>query len=447
MTTTESTHEGILIEPGDPRWDEARAAWNLALDQQPAAVVAAGDVEDVVAAVAVARDRGWQIAAQSTGHNATPLGHLADTLLVKTAPINAVSVDVERQRARVGGGAIWGDVAISAAAHGLAPLAGSSADVGVVGYTLGGGLSWLGRRHGLACTNVHGVEIVTPDGVVRWADADHEPDLFWALRGGGGNFGIVTAMEIALFPLETVYSGQLFWPLERAADVLPAWRDWAAGLSTDTSTCIRLLRMPPMDEIPEPLRGGSFFAIEVAHLGSAADGAALVDPLRALGPAMDLIAEGPATRLMELHMDPPHPVPYGGGGGLLAELPDEAIGSLLDVAGAGRDSSLLSVEIRALGGAIAEPGDHPAALDAITAPYVVFCVGMAPPPLVPGVLADVDQTMASLAPWTALPSYGNFVEQVVDPATLWGAEALARLCQVAETYDPDGIMRANHPLR
>lgn len=447
MTATESTHEGLLIEPGDPRWDEARAAWNLALDQQPAAVVLAVDVDDVVAAVTVARDRGWRIAAQSTGHNATPLGHLGDTLLVKTAAMDSVTVDAEQRRARVGGGAIWGDVCVAAAEHGLAPLAGSSADVGVVGYTLGGGLSWLGRRHGLACTNVHGIQIVTPDGAVRWADPDNEPDLFWALRGGGGNFGVVTALEISVHPLETVYSGQFFWPLERAADVLPAWRDWAARLSTDTSTCIRLLRFPPMDEIPEPLRGGSFFAVEVAHLGTEADGAPLVEPMRALEPAMDLLAEGPSTQLMGLHMDPPHPVPYGGGGGLLTDLPDAAITALLGVVGAGQQSSLLSVEIRGLGGAIAEPCQPPAALAAITAPYAVFCVGMAPPPMVPAVIADVDQAMAALSPWLARPSYGNFVEQSCEPEALWSDEALTRLRELAERYDPDGMMRANHPLR
>jgi len=200
MSAVLTTAKAILM-PGDPGWDDARRAWNLAVDQHPAAVAEPRSVQDVADVVRFARQHGLRVAAQGTGHNAAPLGLLADTILVKTTAMRQVSVDPAARIARAEAGAVWLDVAEAAAPHGLAALAGSAPNVGVVGYTIGGGMSWLGRAYGLAANNVEAIEVVTADGRLVRADACTEPDLFWALRGGGGSFGVVTAPAFRLFPI------------------------------------------------------------------------------------------------------------------------------------------------------------------------------------------------------------------------------------------------------
>ena len=214
-----------IVMPGDPGWDDARRAWNLAVDQHPAAVALPASAQDVAEAVRFARSRGLRVAAQGTGHNARPLGSLEDTLLVKLTRMRRVTIDPVARIARAEAGAVWHEVVDAADGHGLAALAGSAPDVGVVGYTIGGGISWLGRSYGLAANNVEAIEVVTAEGRLVRADACTEPDLFWALRGGGGSFGVVTAIELRLFPVTEVYAGQLWWPAEAASPVLQAWRD------------------------------------------------------------------------------------------------------------------------------------------------------------------------------------------------------------------------------
>ena len=211
---------GEVVLPGDASWDEVRLAWHLAVDQQPVAVAIPENLHDVIEIVLWAREAGFRIAPQGTGHNAPALGDLAGTVLLKTHRLRGVTIDPAAQTARAEAGAIWIEVVEAAAEHGLAALAGSSPDVGVVGYTLGGGLSWLARKHGIGANQVVAVELVTADGEFRRVDRENDPDLFWALRGGGGAFGVVTAIELNLFPLTEVYAGHLFFPVERAAEVL-----------------------------------------------------------------------------------------------------------------------------------------------------------------------------------------------------------------------------------
>ena len=199
--------DALIVLPHDPSWDEARLAWNLSADQQPAAVALPETAADVQAVVRWARHRGLRIAPQGTGHNALPLGSLAHTVLLKTGRMRGVEIDASAHRARVEAGVLWGEVSDAAAEHGLAALAGSSADVGVVGYSLGGGVSWLGRRYGLASNSVTAVELVNAAGELVRADAEQNTDLFWALRGGGGSFGVVTALEFTLYPIAEVYAG------------------------------------------------------------------------------------------------------------------------------------------------------------------------------------------------------------------------------------------------
>jgi len=215
--------EGRVSAPGDTDWDEARQAWNLAVDQRPAAVAIPATAADVVAVVEFARERGLLVTAQGTGHNAGAYDTLANTILVKTHELRGVEIDAEARIARCQAGTLWAEVTQPASELGLAPLAGSSPDVGVVGYVLGGGLSWLARKHGLASNNVRAIELVTADGALVRATHDDHADLFWALRGGGGNYGIVTAVEIELYAYPTVYAGMMLWPWERGAEVLKAW--------------------------------------------------------------------------------------------------------------------------------------------------------------------------------------------------------------------------------
>ena len=327
-----------LVLPHDPGWNEARAAWNLAVDQQPVAVALPESAEDIVAVVRWARSRGLRIAPQGTGHNAAAMGSLAHTVLVKTERMRGIVIDPDTRTARVEAGVLWAEVSEAAAEHGLAALAGSSPDVGVVGYSLGGGISWLARRYGLAANSVTAVELVNADGELVRADAENEPDLFWALRGGGGSFGVVTALEFQLYPVSEVYAGVLFFPIERGHEVLRAWRRWIEDVPDEVTSVGRFLQFPPIPDIPEPLRGGSFVVVEATSLLDESATDELLRPLRDLGPVMDTFATIPVERLSSLHMDPEHPVPGVADGMLLRDLPEEAIDAIVASAGAGSGS-------------------------------------------------------------------------------------------------------------
>jgi hypothetical protein len=455
MTTTPtSLHDlgaeldGTIHHPGDPDWDLARAAWNLAVDQRPEAVVTARSVDDVRATVRRAAAHGLRVAPQSTGHHASPMGPLDGTVLLRLSGMRGVTVDPERRVARVEAGALWADVTAAAADHGLAALAGSAADVGVAGYTLGGGLSWLARSQGLAANTVTALEVVTADGEHRRVDADHDPDLFWALRGGGGSFAVVTALEIRLLPLTTLEAGALFFPLERAGEVLRAWRGWVEGLPDEVTTVARVLRFPPLPDLPPFLSGRSLAVVELASTLDAAATADLLGPLRTLGPDVDTVRTTPVTELALLHMDPPGPVPGVGDGILLADVTPGTIDAFLAVAGPGVDTPLLSLELRLLGGALA-PGRVPGgAVSALDAGYLCFGVAVLPDPaLAPLVEGAVHEAMASMAPWRADRSFLNFAESPHEVDAFFDPETLTRLRRVKAAYDPRDLVRAHQPVR
>ena len=439
--------QGRVVASGDDDWDLARQAFNLALDQRPSLVAFPADARDIAHAVRVAAQRGLRVAAQRTGHNAGPLGALDGTVLLNTSALDDVEIDAGARRARVGSGACWADVVPAASEHGLAALHGSAPGVGIAGYTLGGGVGWYARKHGIATNRVTAIELVTADGALVRTDADHEPDLFWALRGGGGGFGIVTALEFELLPIPEVYAGVLFFPLERAGEVLHAWREWTASVPEEVTSVGRVMQFPPLPEVPEPMRGNAFAIIEAVCLTDEAAGAELLAPLRALGPTMDTFAMMPPAEIAELHMDPPEPVPYRGQHQLLGELPAQAIDDLLAVAGPGSGSPLLSVELRHLGGAVARRQEHHGALAAIDAPFMEFAVGMAMDPAgTTAVEAALEAVGGSLAPYDAGTRYLNFHEDCTDAGTFFDAETCARLRAVKAAVDPAGTIRANHEL-
>ena len=439
---------GKVVLPEQQNWDEARLAWNLSVDQQPAAIVFPESAEDVIAAVELARALGLRVTAQGTGHNAGPLGALEDTVLVKTERMRGIEIDPEAGIARVDAGVRSLELVEAAAKHGLAPLAGSSPDVGVVGYTLGGGLSWFGRKHGLASSNVHAIELVTADGRLVRADREHEPDLFWALRGGGGGFGIVTALELRLFPISEVYAGILWWPIERDREILHAWVELTRReLPDELTTVARYLRLPPLPDIPEPIRGQSFVVVEVIHLGAPELADELLAPLRALGPVMDTIQPIPTPALAHMHMDPEHPVPATGDGILLRKLPPEALDEVIRTAGAASPSPLVSLELRQLGGELARSHPDTGALDAVDADYGLYAVGIAPTPeAVARVKAHIEVVMDALRPWAAGRAYLNFAETRRDPSTFWTETAHHRLRRIKASLDPDNLIRSNQPV-
>ena len=438
---------GHVAVPGDTDWDQQRAAWNLAADQHPVAVALPESSDDVIAIVEFARERGLRVAAQGTGHNATAIASLADTILVKTSRMRGVQIDPDTRIARVEAGALWIDVTGPASEHGLAPLAGSSPDVGVVGYTLGGGLSWLGRKHGLACNSVTAIEIVTADGRLRRVDAETESELFWALRGGGGNFGVVCAMEFELHPVPELYAGILAWPWERAGEVLRAWREWVQDVPDEVTSDARILQVPPLPDIPEVFRGRRLVLVEAAYLGDETSGAELIAPLRDLGPEIDTFAPAPPVALSFLHNDPDHPVPGVGDHMMLGELPAEAIDGLVRAGGPGSYSPLLSLELRHLGGALSrrEPGHG--ALPRLEGAFSLFGVGMAMTPEMAGALrAHFPVIRKAMDPWVAGREYLSFVEHPVDTACAYDELSYRRLRDVKAKYDPSDVFCANHAI-
>src|SRR3954451_17194041 len=281
---------GRVVTSSDPDWDADREVFNLTTDLRPAAVALPRDTEDVIAAVRYARANGLRVAPQATGHNATPLGALDDTLLVDVRELQDVSIDPAARRVRVGAGVKWEKVGPELSDLGLAALHGSSPDVGIAGYSLGGGMGWLARKYGLQTNSVTTIELVTADGHLVRTDAVHEPDLFWALRGGGGNFGVVTAIEFSVYPVKEVYAGALFFPFERAGELWHSWSELLPGLPDEFISWASVWQFPPLPQIPEHVRGGSFAILMGAFLGDEADGRELLRPLRELGPALDTFA-------------------------------------------------------------------------------------------------------------------------------------------------------------
>jgi FAD/FMN-containing dehydrogenase len=438
--------EHLVTTAADAGWDEARQAFNLAVDQHPALVAHPDSVEDIVAVVEFARQHGLRIAPQRTGHNAAPIESLADTVLLRTDRLTGVDVYPEARSARVEAGAKWGQVSDAADPYGLSGLAGSARDVGVVGYHLGGGLSFIGRKHGLATNAVTAIELVTAGGRIVRVTADNEPDLFWALRGGGGSFGVVTALEFELFETPEIYAGTLFFPHERSAEVLHAWREWTLGMPDELTSVGRMLALPDVAEIPDPLRGRSFATVGVVFLGDEAEGAALVEPIRALGAEIDTLASVPPAALGYFAMDPEDPLPYASEHLLAETLPPEAVDALVAVAGPGSDSALAVVELRHTGAALGRGGPEHGALDTLPGEFLMFAVAplMAPEMAAPA-REQLDRVRAALAPYAA-GRYLNFTEGPVAPDAFHAPAVLERLAKLKAAWDPDGLFLANHEI-
>ncbi|PSL05352.1 FAD/FMN-containing dehydrogenase [Haloactinopolyspora alba] len=413
--------------PGGAGYDQHRSALAPTLDPRPAVVVEAASTADVHAAVVAAREHDLPFAVQATGHGT----HVPcdDGLLLKTTAMAAVQVDPYRQVARVGPGARWGEVLAAAAPYGLAPLSGSSATVGVTGYTLGGGVGWLGRKFGFAADSVLSAEIVTADGRLVHADTHEHPDLFWAIRGGGGGFGVVTSLEFRLYPVARVYGGVSYFAVDRAGEVLARYRDWACDAPDELSTAVVLTRAPERADIPAELHGRRVLGIKAMYTGDADDAERLLRPLRDVaGPA---VVDGYRTmRFADAAMGGT-PARYLD---FFDRLPDAVTECLVDVA-ARPGGNGPTVEIRHWGGAMGRPGPDAGPVGNRTSPFSVIVD--APDPALVG----------TLRPHGTGSTFLNFLADTSRTAQAYTRADYARLRDIKLAHDPGNVFGIGHVVR
>ena len=439
---------GRIATPDDPDWDDVRRGQNLAVDMNPDAIAFVESADDVAKVVGFARDQGLKVAPQGTGHGAPPLPTLEGTVLIRTDGMRDIAIESGTRTARAEAGVRAPDLGGAAIKEGLCFLPGSSPTVGVTGYTLGGGLGWLARKHGFACNHVRALEVVTADGEIRQVDHEANPDLYWALRGGGGDYAIVTALHLELLPIPEVYAGLLVFPAELGAPAIRTWRDWTTQIPDEMTTNLRFLTPPPLPTVPEPIRGKPLIAIGVAFIGSEGDGKELVQPMRDIGETiLDSVAQIPTNQLSTVAMDPEDPVPSTGHHTMLSELPDEAIDAFVGAAGADSGSPLLLADIRLCGGALSRAPEDAGALDKLDAAFAVYGVGiLMDPKMRPAVEEGLDRVVDQMKPWAAERGYFNFAERPCDVDAILPAETCTRLAQVKRSWDPDGLIVSNHAV-
>jgi FAD/FMN-containing dehydrogenase len=447
--------QGRALVSGDDDFDGARCTWSrTTFDQTPTMVVLPVTAADVVAAVLFARDHELAIAIQGGGH-----GHPRPAdggLLVNFADMAAVQVvpakDGHEGRARVEAGAKWREVIADAHTYGLAPLSGFAATVGVVGYTLGGGVGWLVRQYGAAAGRVRSAEVVTTDGQLLQVSERSHPDLFWGLRGGGGNFGIVTALEFDLLPVAEVFGGFVAYPLARGRDVLTAYAEWTAGVPDTVTSAMRLVHYPAAPLIPEPLRGTSAVVIMACCTGGTPEAEALLAPLRALGaPLLDTFRRMSFAEIGTIANDPPEAPPLftaiDSGG--LRELSAGAIDSLLRIAG-DRAVGIFLVEVRHLGGALAHQPDAQMPF-AFRSPWFISALAAAPTPeALQAGRRSIGALLESLAPvWTGERLINGLGAAADGPHLTpagYSVEHYRTLVALKDRYDPDNVLRFNHNI-
>lgn len=442
---------GPVLAPGDPGYAGECRTFNLLTPLAPALVVAATSTEDVRAAVRFAAANGLAVAVRGGGHWQPHRGERA--LLITLDRMSGVTVDAGRAVARVTGGALWQQVLDATAPHGLAPLAGSAPHVGVIGYTLGGGHGpVLSRMHGYASDHVTAFELVTADGEVHIVDEHREPELFRAVRGSKGALGVVTAIQIGLFAVRTIVGGGLWFAGEDVAKVLPVWRDWAAELPEQATTSVAVLRLPPLAELPELLRGAFMVHVRYAYVGPAAEAHALLEPMRTAGPVvLDTVAEIACSRSGVIHADPPVPLPYVDAGLGLRALDDDTLQALVEIAGPDADCPLVTVELRALGGAMDR---EPRVSDVVPSrglPFQLFALGIGGPEDAPRLREYLARTVRTLAPWAHGSSMPNFIspDDALDPvlvSSVYGARLHRLIAETKRRYDPANMFRTNLSL-
>jgi FAD/FMN-containing dehydrogenase len=438
---------GAVHLPGDPAYDLARSPWNLQVSDYPAAVAYPAFPEEVADVVRAAAAAGLGVAARGTGHGAAPLeGRLGDAVVLRTSAMSELRIDAERRVARAGAGVLWGDLVEAAGRHGLAALHPSAPDVGVVGYSLGGGIGWYARRLGLQCNAVTAAEVVLADSTFVRATADRDAELFWALRGGATPLGVVCALEFALFPIETVVAGFLAWDWTAVERVLPGWVAWCAEVPDEVTSTFRLVDVPDSDSMPAAVRGRRLAVVDGAVLGDDAGAREVLAPLRALGPELDTVARVPAAALARMHLDPEGPTPAYASSTLVSGLPDAAVAAVIDAAGPRSGTSLAMTEIRQLGGALSRPDPSGGALSSLEGGFLVLGVGLAADPADwPRLRADAARLLGAVGPWRTGRKYLPMLHESIDTREALPPSAYERLCALRRAVDPDGLFMVPHP--
>ncbi|WP_221354329.1 FAD-binding protein [Streptomyces beigongshangae] len=439
---------GPVLGPDDEGFADECAPFNLAVTHHPCVVVGAANSTDVQAAVRFAAQRRLPVAVMATGHQATIPAD--DAVLITTHRMAQVSIDPAARTARVTAGARWQQVIDAATPFGLAPLNGSSPLVGVIGYTLGGGLSpTMGRAHGWAADHVTSLEVVTADGELRHVDAASEPGLFWALRGGKSNFGVVTAMEFALFPVKQLWAGGLFFDGADAAAVLHAYAQVTAEAPDELSSSIALLRLPALPGVPAFLADRFAVHVRISYLGPAAEAIGLVAPLRAAAPVLaDTLGPMPYASFAQIHNDPADPAPFMERTVMLRSLTAEAVEEILTAAGPTADCPVHFVELRHLGGALTRTADN--AVGHRDARFALWIVGVGAPDAFTAMNAYADELLQRMRPWSTGGRYLNFMAAqdtgVCDVSAAYDEADYHRLRSIKRRFDPDNLFRLNHNI-
>ncbi|MEV6285166.1 FAD-binding oxidoreductase [Kribbella sp. NPDC051770] len=438
---------GPVLVPGDAGYADELSFFNLSVGHQPQVVVGATSAADVQAAIRHSHDVRRPVAVLNTGHGpsvSTP----ADAVAITTRRMTGLTIDAERRTARAEAGVRWGQVVEEAAEAGLAPLAGSSPTVGVVGYTLGGGVSIaMARKFGYAADHVRRIELVTADAELRTVDATSEPDLFFALCGGKGNFGVVTAIEFDLFPVTDLYAGALLYAGADARDVLTAYRRFTATAPDEVTSSVLLLRAPDLPFVPEVMRGKLTVSVRLAYVGTADDGAALVAPLRAAAPVlMDTVAPMPAAEIAGITNDPTEPGAAVEHFAVLDELGADTVDAVLDVVGPDAETAITMVNLSHLGGALGRAPRVPNAVRRDIG-FAVFALTAVAPDQVEAQRDAGRELIDRLATGRRHPGYLAPADASVDAVrTAYDEATYQRLQEVKTKYDPANVFRFNHNI-
>jgi FAD/FMN-containing dehydrogenase len=433
---------GPVLTPDDAGFAEEVASWTLNFTHRPQVAVGATSTSDIAEAVKFTAANGLGVRIQSTGHGSHE--EIVDGVLIVTSRLGAISLDPATRVATIAAGAKWDAVVKKAAPFGLAPIAGASLIVGVVGFLLGGGLGPLARSHGFSSDYVREFEVVTADGQVIFANAESHPDLFWALRGGKGGFGVVTSVRIELVELPTLYGGSLLFDGPDIETALKAWINYTATADPLVSTSAAILRAPDLPFVPEPIRGRTLLAVRFVYPGDSATGERLAAPLRAAAPVyLDQLAEMPASEIPSIHNDPTEPTMGWRLSRMLSSADPALATALLEHVGNGISTPFVAVELRHLGSATVEDVAGGSAVGGRCARFTFSLVGAPNPALFDAVLPRASEAVVTtLAPWLARETTVNFTTHFATQEQFeasWPPAIFARLAAVRAKYDPDGV--------
>ena len=444
----EAVH-GEVVTPGDPSYEEASRIWNGAHDGRPALVVRCTGAADVIAAVGFARSNDLTIAVRGGGHSIAGFSTIDDGIVIDLSQMNDVRVDPIARRASVGGGAVWADVDHETQAHGLATTGGLVSSTGVAGFTLGGGIGWTMRKFGLACDNLVAADVVTEDGRLLRANETEHQDLLWGLRGGGGNFGIVTSFEFELHPLgPTVYAGPIFFPGDASRDLLRTFRDWSDEAPDEITGLVNLTAAPPLPVIPAEWHGKKVAAFLAVSTGPVEEGDRLVSRLRAVAePIADLLGPMPYTMMQSL-IDPlwERGVHAYFKATNLARLDDELIDTLcalhLDTPG-----PQCEIHVHQMGGAVSRVADRATAFAERSMPFVLNAVTASREPSADSAHTEWARAVIAAASGASTGrAYVNFLGDPGAATTAYGKETYARLVALKNEYDPTNVFRRNQNI-